>query len=507
MLSSDSVSNRLELANVTVRFGQLLANDDVSFEVRQGEIHALLGENGAGKTTLMRVATGLIAPDEGEVIVDGRSAHFETALDAMNSSIGMVHQHFALIPTLSVVENMCVGYREAGHPFPDLNRVASEVVSFGERLGLAADPWARVSDLSVGVQQRVEILKALIRGAQTLILDEPTSVLTPQEADRLIETLRSIAEAGTSIVFISHKLREVMDVSDRITILRHGRKVGTFFAEDVTPADLAHGMIGRDVPTVEVRDPPESSNAPVVLSVRDASLHENSRTVVDEISFDVRAGEILGIAGVEGNGQSELSDLVTGMKELSNGSIILGGDDITRVDVGRRIEMGLAHIPADRHSAGLVLDMTLAENAALESVGQPPFSRRGWLQSHSIEAFGARLVDEFDVRGSPGQIVRNLSGGNQQKVLLGRSLIKEPACLVAVYPTRGLDVGAAQFIHQRLIDERERGCAVLLFSTELDEIIALSDRIAVIYEGKLLATFDRNDLSLEELGLKMAGHT
>ncbi|KPI05277.1 Monosaccharide-transporting ATPase [Actinobacteria bacterium OK074] len=496
----------LDMRGITIRFGPVVANEAVDFQLRAGEIHALLGENGAGKTTLMRVLAGLVRADGGEVLLHGRPQRYRSPADAADAGIGMVHQHFMLVPSMTVAENVCLGLPSAGRVFPDVARVARELAELSRRHGLDLDPHAKVERLSVGQQQRVEIVKALHRRARILILDEPTAVLTPGEADSLLAVLRSLAAQGTGIVFISHKLREVMAVADRVTVLRRGRRVGTCATADVTAAELAALMVGREV-RVPDRTPRPAADGPPVLELSGAGLVDRGGVVrLDDVSLTVRAGEILGIAGVDGNGQRELTRAVCGLQRLTSGRIRIRGTDVTADSAARRIAAGLAHVPEDRQHTGLVLELTIAENAALEVMAQEPVSRRGWLRPKAMRAAAEQLVRDYDIRCSgPDQPVRELSGGNQQKVLLAREVAREPAVLVVSQPTRGLDIGAIEYVHGQLRALRDRGCAVLLVSTELDEILELSDRVAVLYGGRVMSVTDRADVRLDELGLHMAG--
>ncbi|WP_106210909.1 ABC transporter ATP-binding protein [Glaciihabitans tibetensis] len=495
----------------TVRFGEVVANDRVSFDLAPGEIHALLGENGAGKTTLMRVLAGLIQPDEGQVFVRGEARSFESVADSVAAGIGMVHQHFMLVPTLTVAENVSLGLRSAGRLFPNTARVGRELRALADKHGLSLDPSARVSDLSIGQQQRVEIVKALYRGATILILDEPTAVLTPGETDSLLAMLRSLTEQGTSVVFISHKLREIRAVADRVTVLRHGQTVGTWALDSVADAELTSAMIGRDAaPTVSSRLAPTTSVAPVPrLAVeRVGARDRRGHAVLDSVSLSVAPGEILGIAGVDGNGQTELAEILSGVRRPSAGEVRLDGANITAATVAERIGHGLAHVPEDRQRTGLILDLSIAENLAMETVGTAMFSRRGSLNRAAVRAHAEDIISRFDIRCSgPDQRVRDLSGGNQQKVLIARAVSRAPSALVVSQPTRGVDLGAVENIHRQILDLAAQGCAVILISTELDEILALSDRIAVLYSGTIISTYDRATVDLGTLGMNMTGQS
>jgi general nucleoside transport system ATP-binding protein len=495
----------LELRGVTKRFPGVLANDRVDFDLRRGEVHALLGENGAGKSTLMNVLYGLYHPDEGEIFVDGKRVSIGSPREAIDHGIGMVHQHFMLIPVMTVAENIVL----ASEPMRagvllDYDEARKRVTELSERFGLAVDPEARVESITVGQEQRVEILKALYRGAEILILDEPTAVLTPQEAGELFEILESLRSQGKSIIFISHKLNEVLEVADRITVLRRGKKIETRAREGATEEALARAMVGREV-LLRVDKAPGSPGEPL-LEVKDlVVLDDRELQAVRGVSFDVRAGEIVGIAGVDANGQSELIDAIAGLRPVAGGRVIVGNEDVTDASCREVLDTGVGHIPEDRHLRGLVLDFSLAENLALQDYRKPPDSRFGWLFPGRLIAKARRLLREFDVRGGQPQTrAAALSGGNQQKVVIAREVSRDPRVLLAAQPTRGLDVGAIEFVHRRLVEQRDEGRAVLLISLELDEILSLSDRILVIYEGEIVGEFGP-DATEEELGIAMTG--
>jgi simple sugar transport system ATP-binding protein len=495
----------LEVRGITKRFPGIVANDHVDLDFKRGEVHALLGENGAGKTTLMNVVYGLYHADEGEILLNGKPVAFSSARDAIRNGIGMVHQHFMLIPVMTVTENIVLA-AEPTHAgvLLDYETAVARVSELSDQFGLAVDPRARVRDITVGQQQRVEIVKALYRGAEILILDEPTSVLTPQEARELFEILESLRGQGKAIVFISHKLREVLEIADRITVLRRGKKIDTIPRAGATEAGLARMMVGREVLLRVEKKPAEPGEA--LLQAEDVHvLDDRGLEVVRGVAFDVRAGEIVGIAGVDGNGQTELIDALAGLRRPSGGRILVGGRDLTSATAAQHLDEGLGHIPEDRQRRGLVLEFSLAENLALHDYDKQPFSRFGWLYPRRIIQWARKLLQEFDVRGGgPQTRASALSGGNQQKVVIAREVARNPRVLIAAQPTRGLDVGAIEFVHRRLVEQRDSGKAVLLVSLELDEILSLSDRILVIYEGRIVGQFPP-DVSEEELGIAMTG--
>jgi simple sugar transport system ATP-binding protein len=495
----------LELRGITKQFPGVLANDHIDFDLRRGEVHALLGENGAGKSTLMSILYGLYTADSGEILMNGDPIGISSPKDAINLGIGMVHQHFMLIPVMTVTENIVLA-NEPVHAGVLLDESAAErrVAEVARSFKFAVDPHARVDSITVGQQQRVEIMKALYRNADIVILDEPTAVLTPQEAQELFEILRTLTREGISIIFITHKLNEVLEIADRITVLRRGKKVETIPREGATEDSLARAMVGREV-LLRVEKTP-ASPGDVLLQVEDLQVRdERGLDAVRGVSFDVRAGEIVGIAGVDGNGQSELIDALTGLRSVAGGSIIVHGDDLTRASAREALDAGIGHIPEDRHRRGLVLDFNLAENLVLHDYGEEPFSRLGWINPRRWFRWAAGLLREFDVRGGgPTTRAGSLSGGNQQKVVVAREVSRDPSVLIAAQPTRGLDVGAIEFVHRRLVEQRDAGKAVLLVSLELEEILSLSDRILALYEGRIVAEFPP-DVSEEEVGIAMTG--
>jgi len=495
---------RLELKGITKRFGALTANDSIDLVVEPGEIHALLGENGAGKSTLMNVLYGLYHPDEGEILVDGEPVRFSGPGDAMAAGIGMVHQHFMLIPVFTVAENVELGREKSGFlGLLDKRRARREVAEVSQRFGLAVPPDALVADLPIGVQQRVEIVKALVREAKVLILDEPTAVLTPQETDELMDVMRSLRDAGTSILFITHKLREVRAVADRITVIRRGAVVGE--AEPTaSSADLASMMVGRPVQLTVDRAPATPGDETLVVdSMR--VVDDRGQVLVDDVSLTVRAGEIYALAGVQGNGQSELTEALVGLTRLESGTVTLDGRDITGSAVDDVLALGVGYVPEDRMHDGLVGDFTVAENLVLDLFDQQPFGGRGSLDLGEIDRNAHARVEEYDVRTqSVDAPASTLSGGNQQKVVLARELSRSLRLLVVSQPTRGVDVGSMEFVHKRIVAERDSGAAVVLVSTELDEVLALADRIAVMYRGRIVGEVP-GGTSAEEIGLLMAG--
>jgi general nucleoside transport system ATP-binding protein len=495
----------LELRGITKQFPGVLANDHIDFDLRRGEVHALLGENGAGKSTLMSILYGLYTADSGEIRMNGKPVTISSPKHAIELGIGMVHQHFMLIPVMTVTENIVLA-QEPTHAgvLLDYDAAAKRVRDLSDSFGLAVDPNARIQAITVGQQQRVEILKALYRGAEILILDEPTAVLTPQEAQELFEIINELKSQGKSIVFISHKLNEVLEIADRISVLRRGKLIETIPREGATEAGLARSMVGREV-LLRVEKRPSQPGEPL-LQVEDVVVRDDrGLEAVRGVSFEVRAGEIVGIAGVDGNGQTELIDSLTGLRHPVSGSIRIGGEELSRASARGALDAGLGHIPEDRQRRGLVLDFNLAENLALHDYGKEPFSKLGWVNPRRWFRWARGLLQEFDVRGGgPTTRAGSLSGGNQQKVVIAREVSRNPSVLIAAQPTRGLDVGAIEFVHRRLVEQRDAGKAVLLVSLELEEIVSLSDRILVLYEGRIVAEFPP-DVSEEEIGIAMIG--
>ena len=503
---ADETGTVLELRGITKRYPGIVADDNVDFDLRRGEVHALLGENGAGKSTLMNILYGLTKPDEGEILVGGKQVSFSSAKDAIETGIGMVHQHFMLIPVMTVAENIVLGIEpKRDGVLLDERAARRRVEEIARTFNFSVDPGARVDGITVGQQQRVEIMKALYRNADILVLDEPTAVLTPQEAADLFEILRTLRREGISIVFISHKLNEVLEIADRITVLRRGKKIDTVDREGATEEGLARMMVGRDVLLRVDKEP--ASPTEVALAVEGLHvLDDLELEKVHGVSFSVRSGEIVAIAGVDGNGQSELVEAITGLRRIESGTIAVGGREFEgHLTPRTMIDAGVGHIPEDRHRRGLVLEFNLAENLALHDYNRPPDSSRGWLHPARLVQRAVRLIKEFDIRGGgPLTFAGALSGGNQQKVVVAREVARNPIVLIAAQPTRGLDVGAIEYVHRRLVAERDAGHAILLVSLELDEVLSLADRVLVMYEGRIVGEHGAGARE-EEIGLEMLG--
>ena len=494
----------LELRGITKRFGALTANDSIDLAVADGEIHAILGENGAGKSTLMNIVYGLLSPDSGNISIDGKAITINSPLDALAAGIGMVHQHFMLIPVFTVAENIVLGHEKVkGLGILDLESAKQEILRISAEFNFDIDPDALIEDLPVGLQQRVEIIRALIYDAKVLILDEPTAVLTPQETDELLKNMKKLRDKGRSIVFITHKLREVKEAADKITIIRRGKVVGTA-APTASQEELAALMVGRPVSLDVEKSPPQLGD--VTLSVKDLTVSDHTgRSLVRGVTFDVRAGEILAVAGVQGNGQSELAEAIVGLQEHVTGQINLNGKDLTRATVREALHEGIAFVPESREDDGLISSFSIEENLILDLHDLPPYAKGPVISAAVVESEAKARVQEFDIRAlSAKDPASSLSGGNKQKVVLARELSRPVKLVVASQPTRGLDVGSIEFVHERIIQERNSGRAVLLFSTELDEVTSLADRIAVMYRGEFIAIVPAAT-SREELGLLMAG--
>ena len=496
----------IEMLHITKEFPGIKANDDITLQLRKGEIHALLGENGAGKSTLMSVLFGLYQPEEGEIRKNGQTVKINDPNDATALGIGMVHQHFQLVDVFTVLDNIILGAETTKMGFLQKKEARKKVQELSERYGLAVDLDAKVEDITVGMQQRVEILKMLYRDNEILIFDEPTAVLTPQEIDALLLIMKHLTREGKSILFISHKLNEIMSVADRVTVLRKGKYIGTVNTKDTNKQELSNMMVGRPVQLQVNKD--EAHPGDVVLSVKNFTVpsHLHKKNAVHNVSFDVRAGEIVCIAGIDGNGQTEFIHGLTGLDKSSGGSITVCGHDISHYSIHHRGEY-ISHIPEDRHKHGLVLDFTLEQNLVLQRYKEPQFEKGGFIKQDAVRSYAQQLIEKFDVRSGQGPItvVRSMSGGNQQKAIIAREVDRDKPLIVAVQPTRGLDVGAIEYIHSQLVAERDRGKAVLLVSLELDEVMSLSDRILVMYEGEIVGQLDPKKTTVSELGLYMSG--
>lgn len=498
----------VEMLEIRKQFGDFIANDNITLQLKKGEIHALLGENGAGKSTLMNVLFGLYQPEAGTIRVRGKEVKITDPNVANKLGIGMVHQHFMLVENFTVTENIILGSEPTKMGIINIKDASKKVQALSEKYNLNVDPNAKIEDISVGMQQRVEILKTLYRGAEILIFDEPTSSLTPQEITELIQIMKRLIEEGKSIILITHKLKEIMEVSDRVTIIRKGLGIGTVTTAETNPTELAEMMVGRQV--VFKTEKKDAQPKEVVLQIDGLTVADNRGVdKVKNLSLTVRAGEIVGIAGIDGNGQSELVEAITGLRKVKNGNIMLKGEDITGLTPRKITETGIGHIPQDRHKHGLILDFPIGHNMVLQTYYQQPISKAGIIDYKKVTGIARRIIAEFDVRTGNGEMTpaRALSGGNQQKAIIGREMDRNPELLIAALPTRGLDVGAIEFIHSRLIQQRDKGKAVLLISFELDEVMNVSDRIAVIYEGSIIDTVEPHQTTEQQLGLLMAGHT
>ena len=498
----------IEMLHITKRFPGIIANDDITLQLRKGEIHALLGENGAGKSTLMSVLFGLYQAEEGVIKKDGKEVKINDPNDANDLGIGMVHQHFKLVECFTVLDNIILGV-EPTDKFGFLKKAEARqrVIELSNRYGLQVDPDAKIADITVGMQQRTEILKMLYRDNEILIFDEPTAVLTPQEIDELMQIMKNLAAEGKSILFISHKLAEIMAVADRCSVLRKGKYIGTVNTKDVTMEELSAMMVGRNV-NFHV-EKPEKTPGKVILDIKGMSVksHSHSGDAVKNVSFQVHEGEIVCIAGIDGNGQTEFVYGLSGLEPLSAGTITLEGKDVTKTSIRQRSLLGMSHIPEDRHKHGLVLDYSLEDNIVLQRYFEPEFSNMGFLRRKNIRDYAEKLIDQYDIRSGQGPITtaRSMSGGNQQKAIIAREIDKSPALLIAVQPTRGLDVGAIEYIHKQIVEQRNRGKAVLLVSLEMDEVLDVSDRILVMYEGEIVGELNPKTTTPEEMGLYMAG--
>lgn len=497
----------IEMLNITKDFPGIRANDNITLQLRKGEIHALLGENGAGKSTLMSILFGLYQPTSGVIKKNGQEVKINTPNDANDLNIGMVHQHFKLVECFSVLDNIILGVEPTRGLFLEKKKAREKVLELSNKYGLKVDPDALVSDITVGMQQRTEILKMLYRDNEVLIFDEPTAVLTPQEIEELMKIMKSLAKEGKSILFITHKLNEIMEVADRCTIIRKGKYIGTVDIKDTTKEELSRMMVGRNVSFSVDKKP--STPGETVLKVEHMTVpsKSHSNNAVKDVSFNVRRGEIVCIAGIDGNGQSEFVQGLTGLENITGGTITFCGKDITHASIRDRSKAGMSHIPEDRHKHGLVLDYSLEQNMVLQRYWAPEFQNHGFIKSKAVRDHAVRLIEQYDVRSGQGPvtITRSMSGGNQQKAIIAREIDKAPELLVAVQPTRGLDVGAIEYIHKQLVAQRDSGKAVLLVSLELDEVMDVSDRILVMYEGELVGQLDPKKITVEELGLYMAG--
>lgn len=497
----------IEMLHITKEFPGIRANDNITLQLKKGEIHALLGENGAGKSTLMSILFGLYQPTSGTIKKNGKEVRINTPNDANDLNIGMVHQHFKLVECFSVLDNIILGVEPTKGLFLEKEGARAKVVDLSEKYGLKVEPDALISDITVGMQQRTEILKMLYRDNEVLIFDEPTAVLTPQEIEELMKIMKNLAREGKSILFITHKLNEIMEVADRCTILRKGKYIGTVNIAETSKEELSKMMVGRDVSFSVNKKLAEPKETVLKISHMTVQSKAHDNNAVKDVSFNVRAGEIVCIAGIDGNGQTEFVQGLTGLEKISGGTVSFLGQDITKASIREKSKMGMSHIPEDRHKHGLVLDYTLEQNMVLQRYWQPEFQQGGFIKSKAVRAYASKLIDQYDVRSGQGTatIVRSMSGGNQQKAIIAREIDKNPELLVAVQPTRGLDVGAIEYIHSQLVAQRDKGKAVLLVSLELDEVMDVSDRILVMYEGEIVAQLNPKEITVEELGLYMAG--
>lgn len=496
----------VEMLNIRKEFPGIVANDNITLQLKEGEIHALLGENGAGKSTLMGMLFGMYKPDRGSIKVRGKEVKISNPNIANDLGIGMVHQHFKLVDNFTVTENIILGCEPKKGLTVDIKKAAKKIEDLSKQYGLNVDPYAKIEDISVGMQQRVEILKMLYRNANVLIFDEPTAVLTPSEIDELISIMKNMTKEGKSIILITHKLREIKEAANRCTVIRRGKYIGTVDVKDATEADMAKMMVGREV-SFKV-EKVEAKPKDLVVKIENLSVNNNKKVLgLKNFSLDIRAGEIVGIAGVEGNGQTELVEALTGMRNIESGNIIFKGKNIVKESIRQRIDDGMAHIPEDRHKRGLILDYTMEDNMVLKAYRNKPFSKNGLINRAKISEYAKKIIETFDVRSGEGgkSIARSLSGGNQQKGVIGREIESDPDFLIAVQPTRGLDVGSIEYIHKRLVEQRDLGKAVLLVSLELDEVLNVSDRIAVVNNGELIGIVNANETNENEVGLMMAG--
>ncbi|WP_195999809.1 ABC transporter ATP-binding protein [Clostridium sp. 1001271B_151109_B4] len=496
----------VEMLNIRKEFPGIVANDNITLQLKQGEIHALLGENGAGKSTLMGMLFGMYKPDRGCIKVRGKEVKISNPNVANDLGIGMVHQHFKLVDNFTVTENIILGCEPRKGLTVDIKTAAKKIEELSKQYGLNVDPYAKIENISVGMQQRVEILKMLYRNANVLIFDEPTAVLTPSEIDELISIMKNMTKEGKSIILITHKLKEIKEAANRCTVIRRGKYIGTVNVEDTTEADMAKMMVGREVAFKVEKN--EAKPKDIVVKIEDLCVNNNKKVLgLKNFSLDIRAGEIVGIAGVEGNGQTELVEALTGMRSVESGNIIFKGRNIIKDSIRERIDDGMAHIPEDRHKRGLILDYTMEDNMVLKAYKKKPFSNKGLINRSKISEYAQKIIETFDVRSGEGgkSIARSLSGGNQQKGVIGREIESNPDFLIAVQPTRGLDVGSIEYIHKRLVEQRDLGKAVLLVSLELDEVLNVSDRIAVVNNGELVGIVNASETNENEVGLMMAG--